>query len=202
MGENFRHPVNKQIKFKRTTIGSKKDNKIWTITITIISFFLSVLLMFISNTILSDVATTIAFLVVIIIVLIGIVFDTIGIAVTAADETPFHSMAARRFYGAKQAIMLIRNANKVASICNDVVGDICGVISGTAGALIILRISQSLSAFQTTIAGLIMSGLIAAMTVGGKAMGKTTAIENSNNIVYRVSKILAVFYLDKKTKER
>ena len=61
---------------------------------------------------------------------LGIVFDIIGVAVTAADERPFHSMAAHKTPGAREALGLIRRANKVSSFCNDVVGDICGIISG------------------------------------------------------------------------
>ena len=38
--------------------------------------------------------------------------------------------------------MLIRNAGKVSSFCNDVIGDISGVISGTASALIVFNITK------------------------------------------------------------
>ncbi len=102
-------------------------------------------------------------------------------------------MASRKYYGAKQSIKLIRNANKVSSFCNDVVGDICAVISGTAIAVIILRISYSMDASQTAVLGLIASGFVAALTIGGKALGKTIAIQNSNYIVYRVGVVLQLF---------
>ena len=63
-----------------------------------------------------------AFVVLACFILLGIVFDIIGVAVTAADERPFHSMAAHRTPGAREALGLIRKANKVSSFCNDVVG--------------------------------------------------------------------------------
>ena len=72
-----------------------------------------------------------AFLILLVIVMVGIIFDIIGVAVTSADEKPFHSMAARKVPGSQEAIKLLRNAERVSSICNDVVGDICGVVSGT-----------------------------------------------------------------------
>lgn len=192
MDDSYKHPADeKKVRFKLNLVGSK--NYKWVVSITLISFFLSATLSFLSSNLLQGINTVLAFCVVLAIILIGIGFDVIGIAVTAADETPFHAMASRKYYGAKQSIKLIRNANKVSSFCNDVVGDICGVISGTASAYIVLRITQNVGALYGTIIGLVISGLVAAMTIGGKAVGKTLAIENSNYIVYKVGVILMFF---------
>jgi len=124
-----------------------------------------------------DVNIFFSILIVLVIVFIGIIFDIIGIAVTSADESPFHAMASRKYYGAKQAIRLIRNANKVSSFCNDVVGDICGVISGTASAFIVFKVSQSVGGIVAFLVELSFAGFVAALTIGGKAIGKTIAIE-------------------------
>jgi len=189
--DGYKHPNDRRkVKFRSNTIGSKKDNARWTVIITIVSFFLSASLQFASSEILKDANNIIALVVVFFIIIIGIIFDIIGIAVTAADEIPFHSMASRKYYGARQAIALIRNANKVSSFCNDVVGDICGVISGAASALIIFRVTQHSSALGATLASLGLSGMVASLTVGGKALGKTLAIEKSNYIVYKISVIM------------
>ena len=75
---------------------------------------------------------------------LGILFDIIGVAVTAADPRPFHSMAAHKEPGAKEALMLLRNAGRVSSVCNDVVGDICGIVSGTTTAVIVVRLQAAL----------------------------------------------------------
>ncbi len=191
MDDGYKHPVDeKKVKFKSNHINSKSENTKWIISITISSFILSAVMQFVSAGILEDVSNLIAICVVLIIIFIGILFDIIGIAVTAADEVPFHAMASRKFYGARQAIKLIRNANKVSSICNDVVGDICGVISGVASAGIVLRITADSSLLESTIVGIAVSGFVAALTVGGKAIGKTYAISSSNYIVYKVSVIL------------
>ncbi|WDC83794.1 hypothetical protein PL321_14940 [Caloramator sp. mosi_1] len=80
------------------------------------------------------------FFVLISIIFVGIIFDIIGVAVTAAEEAPFHSLASRKVKGAKTAVKLIRNADKVSNFCNDVIGDICGVVSGAAGAIIISKL--------------------------------------------------------------
>ncbi len=180
----------RKVRFKKNLVGEKEKNKKWIILITLISFLMSVFFLAVSELILQSASSFIAFVTVFVIILIGIVFDIIGIAITAADEAPFHAMASRKYFGARRTLKLIRNANKVSSFCNDVVGDICGIISGTAGALIVVRISQAKSMMESLLYGLLVSGIIAAITVGGKAMGKTIAISNSNYIAYRVGVVL------------
>lgn len=182
-----RSAEDKKIKFKQNGASTRKKNVIWISVITIVSFFSSALLSWAASEVLKVVDIFIAFLVILFIVLVNIVADTVGTAVTAADETPFHAMASRKLYGAKKAIRLIRNADKVSNVCNDVIGDICGVISGAAGAYIIIRIIGDRS--EITLVELVITGLIAAFTVGGKALGKIIAIGNSNYIVYRVGVI-------------
>ena len=55
----------------------------------------------------------VSFIILLFIIFIGIIFDLIGMAVTAADEKPFHAKAAKKIPGAKQAIYLVR-ADRVA----------------------------------------------------------------------------------------
>lgn len=194
MDDNYKHPADeRKVKFRINLLGSNKDKKYWIILITFVSFILSASLNVISSSILEDANIYVAFGLVLIIIIINILFDIIGTAVTAADEAPFHSMAASKVYGAKQSIKLIRNADKVSNFCNDVVGDICGVISGAASALIVLKLigdSASPETGESTLEGLIITGLVAALTVGGKALGKSIAIENSNFIIYKVGVVL------------
>jgi Mg2+/Co2+ transporter CorB len=186
-------------------VGSKKENWKWVFLITMVSFVLSSSLSLTSSILLEDVGIILSLLIVLIIVFIGIIFDIIGIAVTAADESPFHAMASRKVYGAKQTIKLIRNANKVSNFCNDVIGDICGVISGTASAFIIMSAFGAKSTELSTIASLGLTGMVASLTIGGKAVGKIIAIEKSNYIVYKVGVIFKflvgrISFLDLKPK--
>ncbi|MCX7923255.1 MAG: Mg2+ and Co2+ transporter CorB [Clostridia bacterium] len=191
MDDHYKHPADeKKVKFRLNILGSKKENTSWSLIITILSFILSVSFTFISYKALEDTHIIIAFGIVLFIVVVNIIFDIIGTAVTAADEAPFHAMASRKYYGAKQAIRLIRNADKVSNLCNDVVGDICGVISGTASTYIVIRMLKDTNASETSIAGLAITGVVAALTVGGKAFGKSIAITNSNYIIYKVGVIL------------
>ena len=147
----------------------------------------------ISDEIMSRSSMVVAFLILLAIVLLGIIFDIIGVAVTSADEKPFHSMAARKVLGAQEAIGLLRNAERVSSICNDVVGDICGVVSGSASATIAAQILQNFDFSWPQMISLLMSALVAGLTVGGKAIGKTVAMDSCTDIVHMVGKVIFQF---------
>lgn len=162
----------------------------WVVTIFLVTIFVSGLISFISDVVMSVSTMAVAFLILLGIVLIGILFDVIGVAVTSADEKPFHSMAARKVPGAQESIRLLRNAERVSSICNDVVGDICGVVSGSASATIAAQILNRFEFSWPQAVGLIMSALVAGLTVGGKAVGKTFAIGSCTVIVQSVGKVI------------
>lgn len=175
---------------------SKKErNKTisWVITIFFVTILVSGTISLVSDMIMDVSTVVVAFLILLGIVLIGIIFDIIGVAVTSADEKPFHSMAARKVPGAQDAIRLLRKAERVSSICNDVVGDICGVISGSASATIAAQIIVGHDFSWPQMISLILSALVAGLTVGGKAIGKTFAINSCTTIVHTVGKIVWAF---------
>ena len=162
----------------------------WVITIFLVTILVSGLISLISEEVMSNSGIVTAFVILLAIVLIGIVFDIIGVAVTSADETPFHSMAARKVPGAQESIRLLRKAERVSSICNDVVGDICGVVSGSASATIAVQIVGSFEFTWPRVVPLVMSALVAGLTVGGKAIGKTFAVNSSTTIVHTVGRVI------------
>ena len=67
----------------------------WIFTIFFITVLISAVMSLISTNLLSSATLGVSFVILICIIAIGIVFDIIGVAVTAADEKPFHSMASR-----------------------------------------------------------------------------------------------------------
>ena len=175
---------------------SKKErNKTisWVVTIFFVTILVSGSISLVSDMIMDVSTVVVAFLILLGIVLIGIIFDIIGVAVTSADEKPFHSMAARKVPGAQDAIRLLRKAERVSSICNDVVGDICGVVSGSASATIAAQVIAAGSFSWPQLVTLILSSLVAGLTVGGKAIGKTFAINSCTTIVHTVGKFLWAF---------
>ena len=175
-----------------STTAKKERNKTirWVVTIFFVTIFVSGMFSFASNEIMADSTIPVAFIILFTIILIGIIFDIIGVAVTSADEKPFHSMAARKVPGAQESIRLLRNAERVSSICNDVVGDICGVVSGSASAAIAVQVLNHFEFTFSAVISLLMSALVAGLTVGGKAIGKTFAIKSCTNIVHSVGKII------------
>ena len=181
---------------KSDPVATKKERRKtirWVVTIFLVTILVSGTISFVSDAIMEASTMTVAFLILLFIVLLGIVFDVIGMAVATASEKPFHSMASRKVKGAQEAIRLLRNAERVSSICNDVVGDICGVISGSAAAKIAAQILQEFDFSFHQMLTLLMSALVAGLTVGGKAIVKTFAINSCTKIVYSVGRIICAF---------
>ncbi len=168
----------------------------WAIKITFFAFLISLLFSFSSETIVSKTNIIVSIIVLLFFILLGVIFDVIGIAVTASDEKSFYSMAAKKIYGAKLAIKFKKNSAKVSSFCNDVIGDICGIMSGSAGATISLGISNAfkMNFFVTT---LLVTSLIAALTIGGKALGKGVAVRKATSIHMDVARFLSLFTKNK-----
>ena len=156
---------------------------------------MSIVISIITENLVNNLDILAAFIVLIIIIFIGIIFDIIGIAVTTADEKPFHAMAANKVGEAKFAIKLVRNAGQVSNFCNDVIGDISGILSGAAGTTIIYKLISRYPIMNSTILTIMFTSLIASFTVGGKAFGKSIALLYHEKIIYSISKMLN--FLDK-----
>ena len=169
-----------------------KKEHTWTIKIIIASFIISFIFSLSSETIMPKVNLTTSIIILIIFILIGIIFDMIGVAITTCDIKPFHSMNAKKISYAKTAIKLLNNSAQVSSFCNDVIGDICGIISGSAGVIISTTISIKLNT-DLLLTTLITTSLIAALTIGGKSLGKETALKNNTSIIKIFSKIVHTF---------
>ena len=165
----------------------------WVVTIFLVTILISGTISLLSDIIMSVSTMFVAFLILLTIIFVGILFDIIGMAVATADEKPFHSMAARKVMGAQESIRLLRNAERVSSICNDVVGDICGVVSGTASATIAAQVMVHLDFGWPQFISLAMSALVAGLTVGGKAIGKTIAVSSCTEIVHGVGNVIYWF---------
>ena len=193
--------IKNEIKNLKVQTRRKKDKRLvdysWIIKITLISFVISLTFSFASEIVIPNVNIAIGIVLLFCFIIIGIIFDMIGVAVTSADEKPFHSMNSRKVRGADVAVMFKKNADKVSSFCNDVVGDICGIVSGSAGTIISLALANTLNT-NKFIVSLLVTALIAALTIGGKALGKSYAINKSNIILYKFAKSVSYVYKIKK----
>lgn len=177
--------------------GKKEHNHYrWALTAFVMAVALSGLLSLSSEAILENAGLLLALLILALFIGLGILFDIIGVAVTAADPRPFHSMAAHKEKGAREAIRLLQNANQVSSVCNDVVGDICGIVSGSTAAVIVTHLQRDLSTTSVLIS-IGATALISGITIGGKALGKTVAINQCTSVVYRVARIMHALHLSR-----
>lgn len=167
----------------------------WVRKAIVMTFFLALIINSVSDTLLRNVNVVIAGLILITIISVGIVFDTLGTAVVAADEKPFHAMASKRIYSALWAIKLVKNASKVSNVCSDVIGDIVGVISGSAVALILVNAGVSeQGGFKTAAISVVVVSMVAAFSVGGKAYGRQLAVKKWKDIVHFAAKVL--YFMD------
>ena len=179
---------------------ARQSKQKWILTVVCLSFGLSVVMSFVTSLFVESAGLLVALLLLIALVMIGIITDVIGTAVTSADEQPFIAMASKRILGAKQALQLIRKAERVSSILNDVVGDIVGIISGSAGSVIaVYLVSLGL---KSAIASMLITAFTSAFMIGGKAYGKGLAIANSDRIVLTVGRVMAVFEKKGKPKQK
>jgi len=152
-----------------------------------VTFALAVFVAWPSQAAMRESGLWVALPVLLLIVVVGVLFDIVGVSVAVADEAPFHAMSAKRIGGARQALALIRNADRVASLCNDIVGDLAGTVSGAAAAAVVFRL---VAARDQAFYGMLAVGIVAALTVGGKAAGKGLAIRRANAITFRAGKFL------------
>ena len=185
--------------------GKKEHNHYrWALTAFVMAVALSGLLSLSSEAILENADLLLALLILALFIGLGILFDIIGVAVTAADPRPFHSMAAHKEKGAKEALKLLRNADRVSSVCNDVVGDICGIVSGTTTAVIVVRLQTAFALpesrlqkgldLESVLISVGVTALISGATIGGKALGKPFAMNQSKRVVHLAGRFLHLFH--------
>ena len=165
----------------------------WALTAFLMAVGMSALLSFASEAVLADAGLLLALVILACFIGLGILFDIIGVAVTAADPRPFHSMAAHKEKGAREALSLLRNADRVSSVCNDVVGDICGIVSGATGAVIVTRLQSGLN-WQSVWVSVGVTALVSGLTIGGKALSKPFAMNQSKRVVYLAGRFLHLFH--------
>ena len=179
----------------------KKKNKsirFWALKIFIITLILTAGISVVTEMLMDKMSVVAAAFIILFIMLIGIFFDIIGIAFATCDPTPFVSMASKKIKKAKSAIRLLQNADIVSNICGDVVGDICGIVSGAAGVAVAVKIAIHASGTPEFVWTIIISSVIASLTVAGKAAGKSIAIRNNKQIVSFVAYVLALFVREEK----
>lgn len=189
--QNLKVQTRRKEKIKKELVDKK-----WITKIILITFCLSFAMSFISESTVPNLNLVIGIIISLVFIVLGILFDIVGVSVTAASEKVFHSMNARKVKGADIAVKFKKNSEKVSSFCCDVIGDICGVVSGSTSVTIAMSLSQATGIDQFLMT-LFVTAIVASLTIGGKAIGKSFAINKCDIILYEFSKIVSCFYKSK-----
>ncbi len=147
---------------------------------------------------LADMPLIQALLILIALILVGVIFDVVGVAFASCDQAPFIAMSSKKNKKAHYALKLLKNADVVSNFCNDVIGDVCGIVSGAAGAAITLKALVYFESVDTLVISIVVSSLIGAFTVAGKAIGKSFALKNSKKIVLAIGSMVHFFSFKKR----
>lgn len=175
----------------------------WPLLVLVIALSLSFSFGVLSEYALSGAGIAVSIVVIVVFIIIAIITDMIGVAVTVAEFGPFRAMASKKVRGAKEAIKLVKNAEKVASVSADILGDICSILSGSAGATVaMIFIGQNEGSFVSILIASAVSAVVAGLTIFGKALGKNYAMKNAEKIVLVLGKIASLFHSQKENKKK
>ncbi len=173
-------------KLSKKEINGKKHQH-WVIWVTVGTFLSTIVITYISDTLLTHTNLVFSLILLLVIIALGIFTDIIGIAVASVTIDPFNAMAAKKIKGAKTAVNLVKNAPRVSNVCNDVIGDICGIVSGAIVVNIAAQLVAHYPLLNASILSLASSAAVACLTVGGKAFGKDIAMQNGTAIVHGIA---------------
>ena len=166
----------------------KKDN--WLYKVFLLTFLLAVIFTAITSFMSENFNDVVLFIILLIVIAFGITFDMIGVSVLTSKESTFHAMASKKIKGSKEGLALVRNATTISSIFCDVIGDICGIISGGLGTVLTINVCNRLD-LSLGITTILVTAVISSLTVGFKAICKRIADKNCDSIVFTVGKILS-----------
>ena len=101
--KHFKDKYEKKVK-KIDKFPRRFTNVNWVIKITLIAFLISLMFSVITEVFVVRLNIVFGILITFLIIFIGVIFDMIGVSVTAADLKPFNSMASKKVSGSKTAI--------------------------------------------------------------------------------------------------
>ena len=171
----------------------KRKNISWAVKTFVLSFFLSIFFSVISQSIFPTMSAFLSLFVIVFFIAFASIFDMIGVAVTSM---PLESLEKHQNdKGFQTAKKLCERREKVSSFCGDVVGDICGILSGAGGVSLVLsmHITEASIYFLVTC---FASSLIAGLTIFCKAVLKGYAVDNCEKVVLFTGRVLEFSFLD------
>ena len=175
----------------------------WAYQMFFISFAMSIFLGFMSQTILSNLGVIFASLIIVIFIFLGIISDMLGVVAASCDIEVFEKWKKEGVSGAEIGYAICQNSEKFCSFCGDVVGDICSTLCGAGGAYIVTYLAYNIQNIAVlNLLTILISALIAGVTVFFKAIAKAKALKKSNIIVLRIGRIFEKLILKKNKVEK
>lgn len=159
----------------------------WAFKTLVLSISLSIVFSVVSQSLFPNLSIFLSIFVIAFFIILSVLFDMIGVAVTSIDFLQLEKYGGKKGY--KTAIKLCQNTEKVSSFCGDVVGDICGILSGAGGVSLVVNMHISNPNVYFIVTCLI-SSVIAGLTIFGKAIMKGYAVENCEIVVMKTGKTL------------
>ena len=170
----------------------------WGLGVLFLSFALTVLFSFLTEISIKGSPVYVCVIVLVVLLVLNIGCDLLANAIITCQPDAFHAMASNKIKGAKRAVTLCRNSTKLGSIFADIIGDICGIVSGAAGTALVVYIAAMTDGdIWEIIASIGVSAVIGALTVGGKAIFKHFAMKYNKQIVFAFAKFLTIFKKEK-----
>lgn len=148
---------------------------------------MSIVFSMISQSLFPKIPPFLSVLIILFFIVISVVFDMIGVAFTSLGQCDLSKYKKEQSY--EVLVHLAENTDKISSFCGDIVGDICGILSGAGGVSLVLN----LNIIETNINFIVtcvISSIIAGITIFGKAIMKGYAVKNCELVSLKTAKIL------------
>lgn len=173
----------------------------WAIKVTIFTFFVCIISSMLANLAAAKSNFVIAVILLLFMIFVSIFFDALGVSVTSCN---YNRLIDKLKCGDKKdcdiVVWLSKNAEKVNNVCCDVVGDMCGILSGACGVNIVVNLCKG--DLNSYLISVVVSSLIASITVGGKAITKGVALSHSQKFVVLLKNLLKLFWRNNNSKQK
>ena len=176
-----------------------KNSTKWAFKVFILSISLSIIFSLVSQSLLPSLSPFFSIFVIVFFVFVSVIFDMVAVAFTSINKEQLDKFKNENGY--IMAVKLCERADKVASFGGDVVGDICGILSGAGGVSLVVNMNIQ-DANLNLLVTCLVSSLIAGITIFCKAIMKTYALQNCEQIAIVTGTYLEASFFNRMRKKR
>ena len=174
-----------------------KNSVRWAFKALVLSVSLSIVFGMFSQSLFPTMPAFLSVLIIFFFIIVSVLFDMIGVAFTTMSKSDLNGFSEPDSHLFETLSRLFENKDKISSFCGDIVGDICGILSGAGGVSLVYNMNF-LDMNVNFIATCITSSVIAGLTIFGKAIMKGYAVQNCKKVAYLTAKIIYSFQIKKK----